>query len=128
MAFEVRDGVAIHRPAYFQIPRLGSAYWIDRGAFFWCRRKARELHRRFNFDAIISFDLLGSGGLAWRLGYDLGIPASGWATGGDVRQTPGSHLERVVSQAIERLDMVFYQSRELLQVAARLLRKALKGC
>jgi glycosyltransferase involved in cell wall biosynthesis len=122
MPYEVRDGIAIHRPAYFQIPRLGSAYWVDRGAFFWCRRTARELHRRVGFDAIISFDLLGAGGLAWRLGYELGIPASGWATGGDMRQAPGSRLERVVSQAIERLDTVFYQSRELFQVAGRLLK------
>jgi teichuronic acid biosynthesis glycosyltransferase TuaC len=100
---------------------VGSDFWIDRGAFFCCRRTARELHCRFNFDAILSFDLFGAGGLAWRIGDDLGIPASGWATGSDVRQPAGSRLERVVTRAIKRLDLVFYQSRELFEIAARIL-------
>jgi glycosyltransferase involved in cell wall biosynthesis len=117
----VIDGVSIHRPAYLQVPRVGSAFWNDRGAFFWCRATARELHQRIGFDSVLSFDLFGAGGLAWRLGYDLRIPASGWATGSDVRQPPGSRLERVVTRAIKRLDLVFYQSRELFEIAARLL-------
>jgi glycosyltransferase involved in cell wall biosynthesis len=118
---EVLDGVSIHRPAYLQIPRLGSAFWIDRGAFFWCRRIARELHRRVGFDSILSFDLFGAGPLAWRIGHDLRIPASGWATGSDMRQPTATGTERVVSQAIKSLDLVFYQSRELFEIAARLI-------
>jgi glycosyltransferase involved in cell wall biosynthesis len=79
------------------------------------------LHRRYRFDAIVSFDLYDIGGLAWRLAYDLGIPASGWAAGSDMRQPAGSRRERVVRRAIENLDLVFYQSRELFEIAAHLL-------
>jgi glycosyltransferase involved in cell wall biosynthesis len=119
--FEIRDGISIHRPGFLRLPWIGYPYWIDRGAFFWCRRTVRELHRRVGFDAMLSFDLFGTGGVAWRLGRDLGIPASGWATGGDMRQPPGTRLERIVAQAIKRLDLVFYQSRELFEIAARIL-------
>ena len=119
--FEVRDGISIYRPAYLQIPCMAAAFWLDRGAFFWCRRIVRELHRRARFDAIMSFDLLTAGGLAWRLGHDLGIPASGWACGSDVRCPPGTYGWNVVLQAIKHLDLVFYQSHELLEIAANLL-------
>src|SRR5262245_49327391 len=110
---EVRNGISIHRPAFFLIPKLGNAFWHDRGAYFWCRQTVRELQSRIGFDAIVSFDLLQAGGLAWRLARDVGIPASGWACGSDLRQPKGSALERVVLRAIARLDLIFYQSREL---------------
>jgi glycosyltransferase involved in cell wall biosynthesis len=121
---EIRDGILIHRPVFFQLPWIARSYWIDRGAFLWCRRTARELHRRLGFDAILSFDLFGTGGLAWRLGSDLGIPASGWATGSDMRQPAGSRRERVVTQAINSLDVVFYQSRELFEIGADILARS----
>jgi glycosyltransferase involved in cell wall biosynthesis len=117
---EVVDGILIHRPVYLQVPRVRSDFWIDKGAFFWCRRLARELHHRIGFDAILSFNLLGAGGLAWRLGYDLGIPAIGWATGSDIRQPAATPLERLILRTINCLDLVFYQSQELLEIAARL--------
>jgi glycosyltransferase involved in cell wall biosynthesis len=79
------------------------------------------MHRRVSFDAIVSFDLYGAGGLAWRLGKDLGIPACGWATGGDLAQPPGSARQRVVLQALTELDLIFYQSRELFEVASELI-------
>jgi len=120
MPYEVRDGVSIYRPAYLQVPRIGSAFWIDQGAFLCCRTTARELHQRIGFDCILSFDLVGAGGLAWRIGRDLGIPASGWATGSDVRQAAGTRLERLVARTIEHLDLVFYQSQELFEIAAHL--------
>jgi glycosyltransferase involved in cell wall biosynthesis len=121
MNFEVHDGISIHRPGFLQLPWIGYPYWIDKGAFLWCRGTARELHRRVGFDAIVCFNLIGTGGVAWRLGQDLGIPASGWATGSDVRLAAGSRTERVVARAINRLDLVFYQSRELFEIGARLL-------
>jgi teichuronic acid biosynthesis glycosyltransferase TuaC len=117
---EIRNGISVHRPGYFQIPRLGGAFWIDPGTFFWSRRTARKIHQRIGFDAIISFDLIGVGGLAWRLGQDLGIPASGWAVGGDVRFPENSSYTRVLLRAIKNLDLVFYQSQELLEKAAEL--------
>jgi len=120
-SFEIRNGVPIHRPPYFRIPRLASAFWSDRGAFFSSRRKARELHSRVGFDTILSFDMIGAGGLAWRLGRDLGISSSGWATGDDVRMPTCTAHGRVVIRALQRLDLVFYQSSELFQVASRLL-------
>jgi glycosyltransferase involved in cell wall biosynthesis len=118
---EVRDGISVSRPAYFQIPGIGAAFWVDQGAFFCCRGIARRLHRRVGFDAIVSFDLIDAGGLSWRLGKDLGIPASGWAFGSDLRHPAVSHLGRVALRALSNLDLVFYQSAELFQIGARLL-------
>ncbi|RMF84032.1 MAG: hypothetical protein D6736_20110, partial [Nitrospinota bacterium] len=66
VAREKRNGIPVHRPAYPHVPRLGGAFWIDPGAFLWCRRVARALHRHRRFTAILSFDLAGAGGLAWR--------------------------------------------------------------
>jgi teichuronic acid biosynthesis glycosyltransferase TuaC len=109
--YEVRDGVPIYRPAYLHIPRLRSAFWTGAGAFLSCRQLAREMHKRVGFDAIVSFDLLAAGGLAWRLGADLGIPASGWATG-----------ELIQAKTLKRLDLVYYQSRELFEEAAGVLK------
>jgi glycosyltransferase involved in cell wall biosynthesis len=79
------------------------------------------MHRRVNFDAILSFDLLGAGGIAWRVGRELSIPAAGWAFGSDVRAPTSSALGRVVTRALKHLDLVFYQSQELLRNAAALL-------
>lgn len=120
-AHEVRNGIPVYRPACPQLPRVAGAFWVDPGAFLWCHRVAKNLHRRTKFDAIISFDLLGAGGCAWRIGQALGIPASGWATGNDVRVPAASPYGRIVMRALNRLDIVFYQSRELLEKAAELL-------
>jgi glycosyltransferase involved in cell wall biosynthesis len=79
------------------------------------------MHRRTGFHAIMSFDLIGAGGVAWRLGRDLHIPASGWATGGDIRVPASSPHGRAVTRALRNLDLVFYQSRELLEKAAGLV-------
>jgi glycosyltransferase involved in cell wall biosynthesis len=76
------------------------------------------------FDAILAFDLAGTGGVAWRLGQDLRIPAGGWATGGDLRVPSSSGLADVVRRALTRLDIVFYQSHELRRNAAMLLGKS----
>jgi teichuronic acid biosynthesis glycosyltransferase TuaC len=119
--YEKRNGITVYRPAYVQIPRVGGAFWSDPGIFLWCRRVAKNMHRRMQFDAIISYDLVGAGGFAWRLGRELGIPASGWATGSDVRVSASSSYAKVVIRAIEHLDFVFYQSHELLEKAAELL-------
>lgn len=119
--YEVRDDIPVYRPATPVIPKIGSAFWLDYGAFLFCRRTARTLHKKIRFDAILSFDLGDTGGLAWRVSHDLGIPAAGWAFGEDVRFPPYSSLGRMVRKAIERLDVVFYQSRELLTCGAGLL-------
>jgi len=80
------------------------------------------MHRRTRFDAILSFDLVATGGLAWRLGRYLQIPAAGWAFGGDVRDTGNSSFASAVRRSVNRLDLIFYQSRELVGEVARLLR------
>jgi len=118
---ETRNGVPVHRPAYLSIPRVGGAFWADPGAFLCCLRTAKNMHRRVRFDAIISFDLVRAGATAWRLGRALGIPASCWATGSDMRVSASSPYGRVLARAIKHLDVVFYQSRELLGMAADLL-------
>jgi glycosyltransferase involved in cell wall biosynthesis len=79
------------------------------------------MYSNTRFDAIVSFNLLETGGIAWRIGQELGIPTSGWAFGDDVRFPRSSSLGLVVRRAIERLDVVFYQSHELLERAAELL-------
>jgi len=118
---ETRNRVLLERPAYVQIPQLGGAFWTDPGAYFCCRGTARKMHRRAGFDAIISYDLVGAGGMAWRIGRDLDIPASGWATGGDVRSAVSSSHRRVLLRAARNLDLVFYQSHELQKRVAELL-------
>jgi teichuronic acid biosynthesis glycosyltransferase TuaC len=115
------NGIAVHRPGYFHMPRFGSAFWQDRAAFLFARRAARQLHARYRFDAILSFGLTMAGSLAWRLSQDLGIPASGWATGSDIRASRGSAAHRTVARTVKNLDLVFYQSRELLEKAAEIL-------
>ena len=118
---QMSAGITVHRPGIPIVPRLGSAFWLDRGAFLWCRRKVAALHRKIRFDAILSFDLAGAGGIAWRMGRHLGVPASGWATGGDVRQSAGSMSYAALRRTLESLNVVFYQSQELRGIAARIL-------
>ena len=120
-AYENHDGIAVYRPTTPVIPGIAQAFWADQGVFMWCRRIARKMHHHIRFDAIISFDLVSAGGLAWRMGRDLNIPASGWATGSDVRVPAFSAGARVVIRALKNLDHVFYQSWELLEKAAALL-------
>jgi teichuronic acid biosynthesis glycosyltransferase TuaC len=117
-AYEMRQGIPVYRPAYPQVPRLGGAFWVDQAAFWWCRRTAMHLHRRMRFDALLAFDTNGVGGLAWRLGRTLGLPTGGWATA-NVPASPS--YEKSVARALQHLDVVFYQSQNLLDKAARLL-------
>jgi teichuronic acid biosynthesis glycosyltransferase TuaC len=122
-ARETRNGIPVIRPAYPQVPRLGGGVSFEVGGYLFSRRSMRAMHRRIGFDAILAFDLI-AGGLAWRLGRDLGIPASGWASGSDVRVLPSSFDGRAVMRTLSRLEMVFYQSRELMARAAELLQVA----
>jgi glycosyltransferase involved in cell wall biosynthesis len=119
--YELREEISVYRPAVPVVPRIGGALWLDYGAFIASRLTARKMHLRRKFDAILSFDLLAAGGLAWRVARDLGIPAAGWATGGDVRVALSSSYAKVVRRALQNLDLVFYQSHELLQKGAGLL-------
>jgi teichuronic acid biosynthesis glycosyltransferase TuaC len=117
---QIRNEIFVCRPAVPVVPLVGSAFWLDKGAFIWSRKAAIKMHRRTKFDAVLSFDLLGAGGLAWRIGRDLGLPAAGWATGGDVRVPASSLYAKVVKRALRNLDVVFYQSSELFEKAATL--------
>jgi glycosyltransferase involved in cell wall biosynthesis len=120
-ATEVKNGIQVVRPQVPVVPGLWPSLWIDAGAFAFVCRAARYLHRRYHFDAILSFDLVGAGGVAWRVARLLGIPAVGWATGGDVRFAPSSSQAKVVRRALQRLDLIFYQSDELRRCAETLL-------
>jgi len=119
-AFEVRGGIRVHRPAYPVAPKLFQPFWPNRAAVPFCRRTVSALHRDIGFDAILSFDLARTGGLAWRLGRAIGIPACGWATGSDMRHASRSAAGRSLRGALRSLDLVFYQSRELRTLAAQL--------
>jgi glycosyltransferase involved in cell wall biosynthesis len=117
----VRRGIRIHRPGYPVLPKVLQAFWPTRVAFLFACHLARRLHREVGFDALLSFDLNLTGGLAWRLGRDLGIPACGWATGSDIRANPQSPSGRGVRETLRNLDLVFYQSPELKGLGAELL-------
>jgi glycosyltransferase involved in cell wall biosynthesis len=77
-----------------------------------------QIHQRMRFDALLAFDTNGVGGLAWRVGRTLGLPTGGWATA-NVPASPS--YEKAVARALQNLDVVFYQSRDLLDKASRLL-------
>jgi teichuronic acid biosynthesis glycosyltransferase TuaC len=117
-SFELRNGVPVHRPAYVQVPRLASSFWEDRMSYICAWRTARKLHTRYNFDAILSFGLDGSGGLAWRLSRRLGIPVAVWATGSDIRKPQGTAAHKAIARTLSNSDLVIYQSRELLEIGA----------
>jgi teichuronic acid biosynthesis glycosyltransferase TuaC len=119
--YKSENGISVYRPTVPVVPGIAQALWADQSAFLWCRQRARKMHRRTRFDAIISFDLMGAGGVAWRLGQDLQLPASGWATGSDIRVPASSSHGRAVIRTLQNLDFVFYQSHELLEKAAGLL-------
>lgn len=120
-AHDLKSGISITRPAYPQIPKLTGASWIDWLMFRSCRSAARAMNRKSRFNGILSFDLGGAGGIAWRMGQDLGIPTAGWATGGDLRVSASSGAGKIVRRALQNLDLVFYQSTELLEKAAEFL-------
>lgn len=121
---ESKNGIPVFRPATLVVPRVAQAFWSNQAAFLTCRRTARTMHERVGFDAIMSFDLAAAGGLAWRLGRHLRLPTTGWATGGDVRVPAFSGHGRAVIQTLQNIDLIFYQSTELLEKAAALLGKS----
>ena len=59
--------------------------------------------------------------MAWRIGQELGIPASAWVFGTDARVRKASSQGRAVARALQHSDVVFYQSHELLGKVAALL-------
>jgi teichuronic acid biosynthesis glycosyltransferase TuaC len=124
VSFEVRNGVPVHRPPYLQIPRIASTFWQETGAYLCCVWTALALHARYEFDAVLSFGLDGSGGVGWRLGRRLGIPVAVWATGSDIRKTDDTAAHESVIRTLKNADLVIYQSRELLEIAARALKKS----
>jgi len=69
----------------------------------------------------MSFDIYSAGGVAWRLGKTLGLPVCGWAFGSDVRVPKGYFARQIVKKTLTNLDLVFYQSYELLQKAGEIL-------
>ena len=117
----VSRGIEVYRPAYLVVPGVMHALWPNEVAYYRLRPLVRQLHRKHRFGAILSFDLSECGGLAWRLGRNLGIPAAGWAVGGDIRNDQNSPIGRRVGETLKKLDLVFYQSSELLHLGGRIL-------
>lgn len=117
---ETRNGIPVYRPPYLQVPGCAGVLQPDLGGYLSCARPITRRHRADPYDAILAFSLIGAGGLAWRLARRLDIPAAGWATGSDVRVAARSAHGRAVRAAIQRLDVVFYQSSELFECAAAL--------
>jgi teichuronic acid biosynthesis glycosyltransferase TuaC len=117
---EISGAISVYRPAYLQLPGFKGILRPDLGAYLSCGRHIKARHKKHPYDAILAFNLIGAGGLAWRLARCLDIPAAGWATGNDVRVDGNSAHGRSVRAAIQRLDIVFYQSSELFDRAAAL--------
>ncbi len=117
--------VLVTRPSIPIVPGVLNAFWADTSAWLVLRWKVLSRHRADPFDAVLGFDLGGSGGLAWRLAGDLRVPSAGWAFGSEVRSVPESGEGRSVARAIRHLDLVFYQSSELRQCAGQLVGKDL---
>ena len=116
--YSVVGGIEVHRPAYLVVPGILRAVWSNEVAYYMLRTRVAKLHWKHRFDAILSFDLFNAGGLAWRISRELGIPAAGWATGGDMRKERNSRPGRKLVETIKNLDLLFYQSQELLELAA----------
>jgi teichuronic acid biosynthesis glycosyltransferase TuaC len=110
---EIRNGIEIFRPPYLQVPLLGGALRQDFSAYLSALWSLRRRHEGKPFDAVLGFNLIGAGGLAWRLGRRLRIPAAGWALGNEVRVSTRSAHGRAVRETLQRLDLVLYQSAEL---------------
>ena len=124
VASRYQDGpIAVYRPVISHLPtRYGHLF---RGKLL-ARRVGplvRSLHQAQRFDAIISFDLIEAGSLAWRLGKVLGFPAAGWAVGGDIRGINRAGLRSILLEILRHLSVVFYQSSELRDIAVQALRK-----
>lgn len=117
----VSEGIEVYRPSSLVLPGVMETIWPNEVAYYSIRSLVRELHCRHRFDAIVSFDLYSAGGLVWRLGRDLGITASGWATGNDIRKNQDSPPGQKVRETLKQLDLVFYQSSELLHLGAQML-------
>jgi len=115
------DGFPVHRPNQWQVPKIKVDWQQHQGSFLQMRSIAKKLHAKHNFDAILSFNLLSGGGLAWRLGKLLNIPSVGWAFGTDVRVPADSDAAQSLRETIENLDLIFYQSTELKECGASYL-------
>jgi len=118
--YEIRNGVPVYRPSYIQIPLIGPGFSHDYGAFLCCRRVAKEMQRRSEFNAILAFDVVGTGAMGWRLGRTLRVPAATWITG---HIPKGRSHSLTALRAVARSDIVFYQSRECLEAVASLIGK-----
>ncbi len=123
VACERRNGITIHRPPVLVIPKIGSASWSDYGTYLFCRKFIRRLHHQVQFDVIFSYGLSNAGNLAWRVGKDIGVPSCGWASGDDVRVCASASSGNAVIRTINNLNLVFYQSYELLGEVAKLIKK-----
>lgn len=114
------NGIRVFRPAYIFLPYVGLNFWRGWSAFWFSRSTAASLHRKISFDAVISFDLLEAGELAWRLGKYLKIPACSWAFGTDVYSTVRNKVHRkTLNRTLGNLNLVFYQNNELRSIAIR---------
>ena len=113
--------LVVHRPAVLTLPLLGGRSLAERLRTGSVKRLLERTPAPRGFDAVLSFDLLGCGGVAWRLGRYLGVPSAGWAVGSDVRVPPSSPRGRVLAQTIRNLDVVFYQSDELCGIGRKLV-------
>ncbi len=117
-SYEHKNGVSVNRPIYPQIPGIWGAFSTDWAAYVCSREISKKIHRQRPFDVILSFDLSGTGRMAWRIGQYLNIPSAGWVTG---RNPSISSFQKGIARALSQFDLVFYQSQECFQEAASLL-------
>ncbi|MBX3348447.1 MAG: glycosyltransferase family 4 protein [Nitrospira sp.] len=119
--FQQVGNTLVYRPANLVIPRVFPSFWSNEMASVMAWPLAQKLHKQISFDAILSFDLSEGGGVAWRLARVLGLPVAGWATGDDIRGEQTTFHGQKVKQALRNLDLVYYQTQELMEIGAGLL-------
>ncbi|MBI5329051.1 MAG: glycosyltransferase [Betaproteobacteria bacterium] len=125
-AFEIQDGIEVHRPRFLSIPGLlkrWDSLFMALGSYLTVRR----LQRRLGCNLIDAHFGWPDGHAATWLGRWLGLPVSITLRGSELVHTRTPAKARRLGQAMQRATRVFAVSRELCDLAIRLGADAAKA-
>jgi peptidoglycan/xylan/chitin deacetylase (PgdA/CDA1 family)/glycosyltransferase involved in cell wall biosynthesis len=116
----ILEGVEVHHPRYFYIPKLLRQYYA---VFYWwsIRRKVRELLKSFRPDVVLAYWAHPDGDVANRIGERLGIASAVIVGGSDIQvitREPGRR--RRVQKVLQEVDAVITVSKDLKANAIQL--------
>lgn len=119
-AYEIMDGVEIHRPRFLSLPGIGKR--LDGWLMAWCtERRVRRIHKKFRATAIDAHFLYPDGWAAARIARRLGLPATITLRGSKDEWLIGTSRERFLVEAMRRATHLFAVSQALKDnVALRL--------